>query len=285
MKNLGTTHLVLLLATVSFIVLTCLAASRLSKRWQNALFIFGAVMCAGGIFWRYALNLTLSPLSLHLDTLLIQMLQVCNFNFILVLLMLIPKFELARQYSVMFSMFAAATVMLSIPSRYATAAWYDPDFLNFWLNHVFAIALPLWMVASGRLKPQKKYIIPVSVCVILYFLTVYGGTELLRALGEIAPDKSFSYVHDPAGIGLLEWIYKLIPTPCFYLAPLIAPMLGFFYLLALAFEKLPTLVRKSVGKPQEQNEEITDARSEIEPTEAEPLEEERHEADNTEATN
>ena len=189
--------------------------------------------------------MTLSPFALHLDTLMIQMLQVCNFNFVLVILMMIPKLEIARQYSVMFSMFAAATVMLSIPSRYATAEWYSPDFLNFWLNHVFAISLPLWMVSAGRLRPQKKYIIPVSICVIVYFLIVYGGTEWLHSIGELAPTKTFSYVHDPAGIGLLEWLYELIPVPCFYLIPLIPPMLGFFYLLALAFEKLPIFLPKA----------------------------------------
>lgn len=250
MKNLGTMHLILLFFTVVFIGLTMYLCSKLPKKWQNLMFIFGALMCAGGIFWRYALNMTLSPFSLHIDTLLIQLLQVCNFNFLLVILMLVPKFELARQYSAMFSMFAAATVMVSIPTRYAAAEWYSPDFLNFWLNHVFAIALPLWMIASGNLKPKKKYIIPVAICVIVYFLAVYGGTEWLRAIGKIDAAKSFSYVHDPAGIGLLETLYKLIPAPCFYLAALIPPMLGFFYALAWLFERVPSLLLRKGREPR-----------------------------------
>ena len=237
MKSFESTHLILLMATVAFIALTMFAAYKLPRRAQTVLFIAGALVCAGGIFWRYAMNMSLSPSALHLETLLIQMLQVCNFNMVLVLLMLVPKFELARQYSIMFSMFAAATVMLSIPSRFANDAWYSPDFLNFWFNHVFAIALPLWMLAAGRLKPQKKYILPVAGCVVAYFLVVYGCTEWLHGVGKLPLSQTFSYVYDPAGVGLLEWMYGLIPVPCFYLAPLIPPMLGFFWVLTRIFKR------------------------------------------------
>ena len=237
MRSFDQTHLAVLLVTVAFYALTMFAAYKASRRGQNILFTIGAVLCAGGIFWRYAMNMGTSFADLEWDTLAIQMLQVCNFNFVLVLLMLIPKFELARQYSVMFSMFAAATVMLSIPKRFADDSWYDPDFLNFWLNHVFAIALPLWMVCAGRLKPQKKYIIPVSVCVVAYFLVSYGCTEWLHATDKLAESTTFSYIYDPAGVGLLEGLYKLIPVPCFYLVPLIPPMLGFFWLLTWIFKK------------------------------------------------
>ena len=229
-------HLILLFATVCFVALTMWLAAKLPRGGQNVLFVIGALLCAGGVFWRYAMNMTGSFENLRWETLAIQMLQVCNFNFVLVLLMLVPKFELARQYSVMFSMFAAATVMLSFPKSWATMNWYDAEILNFWFNHVFAIALPLWMVAAGRLKPQKKYILPVAGCVVAYFLIVYRGTEWLRGLGKIAADKSFSYVHDPGGIGLLEWMYELIPTPCFYLVPLIPFMLLFFWGLTALFK-------------------------------------------------
>ena len=248
MKSFETPHLLLLSATIAFILLTMFAASKLSRRWQNVLFIVGAVLCAGGILWRYGFNMSLSPLHFHADTLLMQMLQVCNFNMILVLLMLVPKFELARQYAIMFSMFAAATVMLSIPKRFADDAWYSPDFLNFWLNHVFAIALPLWMMAARRLKPQKKYILPVAGCVVAYFLVVYGCTEWLHGIGVLPLSQTFSYVYDPSGVGLLEWMYGLISVPCFYLAPLIPPMLGFFWglvWLTRNYEVRPFFEKKS----------------------------------------
>lgn len=235
MRSFETAHLLLLFCTVAFIALTMFAASKLPRWGQNVMFITGALVCAGGIFWRYAMNMSFSPAEFSLGTLAVQMLQVCNFNFVLVLLMLVPWFELVRQYSFMFSMFAACTVMLSIPARYADVAWYDGEFLNFWLNHVFAIALPLWMVAARRLKPQKKYILPVAGCVVAYFLVVYGCTEWLHGAGKLAETTTFSYVYDPKGVGLLEWMFKLIPVPCFYLVPLIPPMLGFFWLLTWIF--------------------------------------------------
>lgn len=234
MKPFDSTHLLLLMATVAFIASTMFVVSRINRLAQNIFFAIGALICAGGIFWRYAMGMTLAG-GIDFATLITQMLQVCNFNFVLVILMLIPKFELARQYSFMFSMFAAATVMFSIPSRFANDAWYSPDFLNFWINHVFAIALPLWMMAAGRLKPQKKYILPVAGCVIAYFLIVYGCSEWLMSAGKLTIENSFSYVYDPEGVGLLEWLYKLIPAPCFYLVPLIPPMLGFFWLLTYLF--------------------------------------------------
>jgi len=236
MKPFDQTHLVLLMLTVAFVALTMYAASKLSRRGQNILFALGAFLCAGGIFWRYAMGMTSSFAGLRWDTLAMQMLQVCNFNFLLVLLMLVPKFELARQYSCMFSMFAAATVMLSFPRSWATMNWYDAPVLNFWLNHVFAIALPLWMMAAGRLKPQKKYILPVAGCVVAYFLVVYGCSEWLMGAGKLALENTFSYVYDPEGVGLLEWLYKLIPVPCFYLAPLIPAMLAFFWALTRVFQ-------------------------------------------------
>ena len=209
----------------------------------------GAVLCAGGILWRYGIGIwATAPWCVNWESLMIQMLQVCNFNLILVVLMLVPKFELARQYAIVFSMFAASTVMLGIPKRFADDAWYSPDFLNFWLNHVFAIALPLWMMAAGRLKPQKKYILPVAGCVVAYFLVVYGCTEWLHGIGVLPLSQTFSYVYDPSGVGLLEWMYGLISVPCFYLAPLIPPMLGFFWglvWLTRNYEVRPFFEKKS----------------------------------------
>ena len=235
MRSFDQTHLIVLLITVAFYAVTMFAASKLSRKGQNVLFGVGALLCAGGIFFRYAMGLEFTA-DFDIQTLAVQMLQVCNFNFVLVLLMLVPKFELARQYSIFFSMFAAATVMLSIPGRFADKSWYHPEFLNFWLNHVFAIGLPLWMLAAGRLKPQKKYIFPVAACVVVYFFAVYGLTEWLHATGALAKTTTFSYVYDPTGVGLLEWMYKLIPVPCFYLIPLIPPMLLFFWGLTVLFK-------------------------------------------------
>lgn len=226
----------LLMATVAFIAVTMFAANKLPRWGQNILFALGAALCAGGVFFRYAMGMSFSG-KLDLQTLAIQLLQVCNFNFVLVLLMLIPGFEIARQYSFFFSMFAAATVMVSFPKSWAELNWYDTTVMNFWMNHVFAIALPLWMLAAGRLKPQKKYILPVSLCVIGYFLAVFGISEWLIEKGMLTVENAFSYVYDPGGIGLLELLYELVGLPCFYLAPLIPFMIGFFFLLTWMFSK------------------------------------------------
>ncbi len=239
MKAFDTTHLVLLMATVCFIAVTMFAASKLSRKWQNVMFFLGALICAGGIFFRYGMNLTPSFENLNLQPLALQMLQVCNFNFVLVLLMLIPKFELARQYSIMFSMFAACTYMFSPPSSFASCNWYDVTVLNSWLNHTFAIALPLWMVAAGRLKPKKEYIIPVTIAVALYFIAVYGCTEWLHAAGKLPMDTTFSFVYSPDGVSVLQWLYSMIPMPFFYLVPLAVPMLVFFWLLSHLFRNYP----------------------------------------------
>ena len=235
MRSFDENHLTLLLVTVAFIALTMFAASKLSRRGQNIMFVLGALLCAGGIFFRYGMGLNWSCDQFSWDTLATQMLQVCNFNMILVLLMLVPKFELARQYAFMFSMFAASTALISVPRDFADNNWYDVTVLNSWVNHVFAVSLPLWMMAAGRLKPQKKYILPVTCCVAVYFLVAFGCTEWLHGKGLIPLEKSFSFVHDPGGIGLLEWLYKLIPAPFFYLVPLALPMVAFFWGLTWLF--------------------------------------------------
>lgn len=234
MTSFDQTHLTFLLLTVAFYAVTMFAASRLPRRGQNLLFAFGAFMCAAGIFFRYGMGQQFSG-GLTLQTLAFQQLQVCNFNFLLVLLMLVPKFELARQYSIFFSMFAACTFMFSVPGDFAGKSWYSSTVLNSWLNHTFAIALPLWMLAAGRLKPQKKYVLPVLACVAVYFVAVYACTEWLHASGALDPNTSFSFVYDPGKVGILEWLWDLNPKPFYYLVPLAVPMFGFFWLLAWLF--------------------------------------------------
>ena len=106
MKSFDQTHLILLVVTVAFVAATMWLASKLPRKGQTWLFAAGALLCAGGIFWRYAMSMSFSPPNSHLswETLAIQMLQVCSFNLILVILMLVPRLELARQYSFFFSM-------------------------------------------------------------------------------------------------------------------------------------------------------------------------------------
>lgn len=236
MTAFGTEHFCMLIATIFFLTLTCVLIRKMSTRMQNAAFILAAILCAGGIFYRYAMGLSFES-ELSLKTLALQMLQVCNFNFILVFLMLIPKMELARQYSIYFSMFAAMTTFVSISKSWANLEWYSPTVLNSWLNHLFAVALPLWMIASGRTKPKKRYILPVSICVFAYFTAVYAISELLIRQGIITEATSFSFIYKTDGVGIFDFLYSIIPHPYLYLLPLFPFMLAFFYAWAKIFEK------------------------------------------------
>ncbi len=228
-------HICFLLVTIAFFALTSFVVAKLPRLGQNVAFILAAVLCAGGIFYRYAMNLSFDG-GIDLKTLAIQTLQVCNFNFILVGLTFIPRFELAKQYSVMFSAFAACTTFISIPSNWATLNWYDTSIINFWLNHVFAVALPLWMVAARRLKPRKEYALKVSLCVVGYFTISYLATLLLKHFDVISQNASFSFIFDAGGNPLLSLLYSVIPVPYLYLTPLIPFMFLFFWALALLFK-------------------------------------------------
>lgn len=237
MKTFSTEHICLLVATIIFLALSSFIVYKIKNaKVQYALFIIAAVIGSGGIFYRYAMNMSFDD-GLHLYVLFVQVLQVCNFNFVLLPLMLVPKFEIARQYSIYFAMFAACTTLFSIPKSYSTYAWNDPVLLNFWFNHVFAVALPLWMFAAGKLKPQRKYILPVAGCVFGYFTLVYAISSVLPLLDLPTYGCSFSYVHDPKGMPLLTQVYSLIKIPYVYLLPLIPLMVGFFYLFSLPFNR------------------------------------------------
>lgn len=235
MKQFSTTHIIFLIAVVIFLAGSMWVVSKLNRRWQNVMFILGALLCAGGIFYRYGMGLSWEG-GITWKTLALEMLQVCNFNFILVLLMLIPRFELARQYGIFFSMFAASTTLFSLSSSWKNLEWYDIQIMNSLINHVLIIALPLWMLAARRLKPRKEYIWKVSVSVFVYMTLVAIIVTALMKNGVLTePTPHYSFIYDTYKIAPLEWLYKLIPYPYFYLYPLAIPMVGFFYFLAWAF--------------------------------------------------
>ena len=197
--------------------------------------VIGALLCAGGIFFRYGMGLSFEG-GFTWKTLGMEMLQVCNFNFILVLLMLIPKFELARQYSIFFSMFAASTTLVSLQSNWATMNWYDLTIMNSLINHVFIIAVPLWMLAARRLKPRKEYIWTVAGSVFIYMTVVAIIVTVLMNNGIITEKPPhYSFIYDTYGIEVLDFLYWIIPYPYFYLYPLGPLMVAFFYFLAWAF--------------------------------------------------
>lgn len=237
MTPFSTTHLIFLAVVVAFLAGSMWLISKLPRKAQTVMIFLCAICCAGGIFFRYGMGLSFDK-GFTWSTLAKEMLQVCNFNFILVLLMLIPKFEFARQYAIFFSMFAASTTLFSLSSSWKNLEWYDINIMNSLINHVLIIALPLWMLAARRLKPRKDYVIKVTLGVIGYMTIVAIIVTALMKNGIITENPPhYSFIYDTYGIGLLEWLYELIPYPYFYLYPLIPFMFGFFCFLAWAFRK------------------------------------------------
>ena len=240
MADFSKEHITFLILTIIFMVGSCYAVSKMSRKWQNVMFVFAAVMGAGGIFFAYAMGHRFIW-EWNVEVLLVQTLQVCNFNFFLLPLMLIPRLEIARQYSIYFAMFAACTTLFSLPDSYAAMALTDRALITFLSNHVFAVALPLWMLSAGVLRPQRKYIGKVTIAVVSYFSLVFIISTLLEEFcpkyGPTEYSCKFSYVHEAHNMPILTQLYDLIGIPFVYLIPMIVMMVGFFYLVSLPFNR------------------------------------------------
>lgn len=234
------THLIYLGTTFVFLASTMYLVSKLNRKLQNIMFSIAAILCSAGIFYRYGMGLNFTT-DINWKSFALQMLQVCNFNFILLPLMLVRRFEGVRQYVIYFSMFAASTTLFSLSHDWANKQWYDPVILNSWLNHTFAIAGPLWMVSARVLKPKKEYILKVTCGVVVYFTIVWIVSNILINNNIISPDKSFSFIYNTLGVPILDLLYKLIPYPYFYLYPLLPIMIIFFYGFAWVFKKYKTI--------------------------------------------
>ena len=222
-------------------VLSCLAVAKMPRKWQNVMIVISVLVCSSAIFYRFAMGLSWEG-GINWKLLLMQQLQVCNFNFILLPLMLIPKFKLARQYSFYFSMFAAATTLVALNNAWGGADWYEPIVFNSWLYHSFAMICPLWMFASGGLRPERKYILPVSGCVFGYFTLVYIISEILKGAGIMAQNQSFSYIYNTDGIPILHTFHGWIGVPYWHLLPAFVIVVTFFFLLSLPFTRTVLLV-------------------------------------------
>ena len=229
-------HIILFLATAAFTVFSCIAVAKMPRKWQNIMIVASVLTCMGAIFYRFAMGLSLEG-KLNIKNLLMEQMQVCNFNFILLPLMLIPKFKLARQYSIYFSMFAASTTLVALNNAWGGANWYEPIVFNSWLYHSLAIICPLWMFAAGRLRPERKYILPVSGCVFGYFTLVYAISEILKSAGIMAENKSYSYIYNTDGIPILSTFHKWINVPYWHLIPAFFIVVAFFCLLSIPFTR------------------------------------------------
>ena len=237
----------MLLTTVAVITGVAWIVRRLPRFGQNFIFFCAAIGCSFGIFYRYAMGLSWEG-GINLRPLLMQFLQVCNFNFVLMPLVLIPKLKIVRQYVLFFSMFCAATTLLSPSGGWSALEWYAPTILNSWINHSLIVALPIWMVAAGRLRPEKKYVLPVTGCVFLYYTVSYIVSEVLIANELMTLATSHSFIYLPGKIGILEFLYRLIPYPYFYLYPLIPLLAAFFFLFAWMFERDEVPTKKTASR-------------------------------------
>lgn len=230
------THIILLICTAGFITLACVVIRKIPKIWQTVMIWLAVFVCCAFIFYRYAMGLSFER-GVNLEPLLMQQLQVCNFNFILLPLALVPKFNIPRQYAFYFSMFAASTTLFAFDPNWGNMPWYAPTVLNSWIYHSFAILSPLLMWSAGWIKPDRKYIPAVSGCVFGYFTLAYIICEILKGAGIMAPEQSFSFIYDTTGIPILDTFHTWIPVPYWHLYLAFPILLAFFYGLSMFFNR------------------------------------------------
>lgn len=241
------THIIMLICTAGLITLGCVVIRKIPKVWQTVMIIAAVLVCCSCIFFRYGMGLSWEK-GINLKPLLMQQLQVCNFNFILLPLALITKFKLPKQYAFYFSMFAASTTLFALSSDWKTLEWYDTYVLNSWVSHSFAIASPLWMWSAGWIKPHRKYILPVSGCVFGYFTIVYIICEIMKGAGLMPLEQSFSFIYKTDGIPIFDTFHKWIPVPYWHLYLAFPIMVGFFFLLSSFFNRSVSFITSSADK-------------------------------------
>lgn len=232
----GIPHVLMIL--ISFVVGISLffVVKYSSKKVQNLIIGLAILVCVMGIFFLHG---THYGTSFDLKNLLIQMLQVCNFNFILLPLCLFKRNELARQYLFFFSMPMALSTFVSYPSDVEGSMWYSIKCLTFWINHFLIAIIPLLMIATKRFKPRREYVLKVVLCILCYFLIAFIGNYVLNGFSIDGPH-NHSYTMESGAIMLLKPIYNLIPIPFVYLLP-VGPVLFVLYLfITKMFENYKT---------------------------------------------
>lgn len=88
---------------------------------------------------------------------------------------------------------------------------------------------------------------------------MYAISEILKSLGIMSPEQSFSFIYNTEGIPLLDTFHKWIDLPFVHLIPSFFIMVAFFFILSIPFtstvyligarEKRPKRVRGTVGCP------------------------------------
>lgn len=188
------------------------------------------------IFYRYQINYDIS-----VGKALEQLLQVCNFNFVTAILILLPN-KYIRNYAFYIQSLAAATVFASVSNSFKGQPIYSMEMLSFWYYHLMAFALPLFMMTTKQYKPERKYILPSLIMFIVYLGAVTVICYLLHLYSSDYVDSypKYSFVYDTYGIPIFEKLYDLIKLPFVYLLPL-APV---YYVVCLGITYLYDLSAK-----------------------------------------
>lgn len=220
----GVAHITMILLSICVGMFFFFTVKHANERMQNIIIVTLICVCVMGVFFLHG---THYGTMLDLKNLFVQMLQVCNFNFILLPLCLFKRNELARQYLFFFSMPMALSTFVSYPSDIEESMWYSIKCLTFWINHFLIVLIPFLMIAARKFKPRKEYVYKVVVCIFCYFSAAFIGNYALNGFSLEGPH-NHSYTMESGSIMLLKPIYNLIPIPFVYLLP-IAPVLFLFY--------------------------------------------------------
>ena len=233
----GTAHILMVLTSILIVATLMIIVAHVSYKAQCAMIYSAVVLCMIGITF---LHLTHYGTTLNFKNFFVQMFQVCNFNFILLPLCLIKKNELGRQYLFFFSMPCALSTFVTYVSDVEQSMWYSIVTLNFWLDHLLAVAVPLMMIAARWFKPQIKYVPWVCLCILVYFGCCFLANFAFNGW-QINGPHNHSYTMRPGGIMILVPLFKIIPIPFVYLLPLLPACALLFYLVALCFKKYKTI--------------------------------------------
>lgn len=229
----GLAHILMIVASLIISIAFVIIIKFVGRKAQDIIIYVLTAICVSGIFYLHG---TRYLTTFDLKNLATQMLQVCNFNFILLPLCLFKRFEVARQYLFYFSMPMALSTFVSYPSDVANSMWYSNVCLTFWINHFLIALIPILMIATGRFKPRTDYVWKVAICVFMYFGIAFIGNYILNGF-EIYGSHNHSYTMGADGIMLLIPLFKLIPIPFVYLLPVLAALGLVWWLVSLAFKK------------------------------------------------
>lgn len=239
----GTAHILMVLASIILIVALMIIVSKVGYKVQCIIIHSCVLLCMLGITF---LHLTHYGKTLDFKNFFNQMFQVCNFNFILLPLCLIKKNELGRQYLFYFSMPCALSTFVSYVSDVENSMWYSVVTLNFWLDHLLIVLIPLLMISARWFKPQKKYVMWSCVCILIYFASCFLANYLLNGCNILGPH-NHSYTMEPGEIMILGPLYSLIKIPFVYLLPLLPICAILFYIESVCFEKYNIMDFKELG--------------------------------------